>query len=134
WHGLAYVLGITGLAGIFIGLPLVIRLVLGLRPLPEGPLRDRLLAASRRLNFRASDILLWNTRNGMANAMVIGLLPWLRYVVFTDRLIEEFPEEEVEAVFGHEIGHIRHQHMLYYLVFLLTSMAVLGLVTENYLL
>jgi STE24 endopeptidase len=37
-------------------------------------------------------------------------------------------------VFGHEIGHIRHQHMLCYLVFLLVSMVGLGLVTTYYLL
>jgi STE24 endopeptidase len=129
----SFALSILLVLGVFIGMPLLIRLALGLKPLPPGLLRDRLLATGKRLGFRFSDILLWNTRSGMANAMVIGLVPWLRYVVFTDRLIEEFPEEEVEAVFGHEIGHLRHQHMLYYLVFLLTSMAVLGLVTENYL-
>jgi STE24 endopeptidase len=101
--------------------------------MPAGLLRDRLLACARRLGFRCSDILLWNTRNGMANAMVIGLVPWLRYVVFTDRLIEEFSEEEVEAVFGHEAGHIRHQHMSYYLLFLTLSIAVLVLLGDCYL-
>jgi Zn-dependent protease with chaperone function len=133
WHGVVTLLGLTGLAAVFLGMPLLIRLVLGLQPLPEGPMRDRLLAASKRLHFRATDILLWNTRSGMANAMVIGLVPWLRYVVFTDRLLEEFSEDEVEAVFGHEVGHVRHQHMLYYLLFLMASMAVLGLVADQYL-
>ncbi len=132
WNGLVY-LALPGLAGVFVGMPLLIRLLLGLRPLPDGPLRDRLLASARRLNFRASDLLLWNTRSGMANAMVIGLLPWLRYVVFTDRLLDEFSEEEVEAVFGHEVGHVRHHHMFYYLLFLVASMIVLGLVVEQYL-
>jgi Zn-dependent protease with chaperone function len=131
WQGWV-VLGVVCLTGIFVGMPLLVRLVLGLKPLPAGPIRDRLLAASRRLNFRATDILLWNTRNGMANAMVIGLLPWLRYVVFTDRLLDEFSPDEIEAVFGHEVGHVRHQHMLYYLLFLLGSMFVLGLVADNY--
>ena len=62
------------------------------------------------------------TRNGgMANAMVVGVLPWLRYVVFTDRLLEEFTADEVEAVFGHEVGHVKHRHMLYYLAFLIAE-------------
>jgi STE24 endopeptidase len=60
--------------------------------------------------------------------MVVGILPYLRYVMLTDRLMEELSPEEVEAVFGHEIGHVKHHHMLYYLIFLLTSIAVLGLV------
>jgi STE24 endopeptidase len=133
WTLGANVGGMVGLLTIFVGMPLIVRLVLGLKPLPEGPLRQRLLAAARRLNFRCSDILLWNTRNGMANAMVVGLLPWLRYVVFTDRLLEEFPEEEVEAVFGHEVGHIKHLHMPYYLGFLAVSVAVLSIASEEYL-
>ena len=30
--------------------------------------------------------------------MVIGIVPWIRYVVFTDRLLEDFTEEEVENI------------------------------------
>jgi Zn-dependent protease with chaperone function len=134
WQTTINLAGIFGLLAVFIAMPWLIRLVLGLQPLPPGALRDRLLATSRRLGFRCTDILLWNTRSGMGNAMVIGLVPWLRYVVFTDRLIEEFPEEEVEAVFGHEVGHIRHHHMFYYLAFLTLSMIVMGLAAEHYLL
>jgi Zn-dependent protease with chaperone function len=134
WQALVSVAGSVTLGAVFVSMPLIIRFLLGLKPLPEGPVRDRLMAASKRLNFRATDILLWNTRSGMANAMVIGVVPWLRYVVFTDRLLEEFSDDEIEAVFGHEVGHVRHQHVLYYLAFLTASMAMLGLVAENYLL
>jgi Zn-dependent protease with chaperone function len=105
-------------------MPWVVRLFLGLKPMPAGPLRDRLMSASRRLKFRFSNILLWNTHSGIANAMVVGILPQIRYVVFTDRLIGEMTDHEVEAVFGHEAGHIRHRHMLYYLAFMMLSLAV----------
>jgi Zn-dependent protease with chaperone function len=133
-QGVTNLVAIVGMFATFICMPLLIRLILGLKPLPPGELRDRLLAATNRHKFRCSDILLWNTRSGMANAMVIGLVPWLRYVVFTDRLIEEFPEDEVEAVFGHEVGHMRHYHMQYYLAFMTLSMTVLFLLAEHYLL
>jgi Zn-dependent protease with chaperone function len=133
WQMAVNCVGMLALAAVFVSMPWIVRLILGLKPLPRGVLRDRLTALAKRLDFRCSDILLWNTRSGMANAMVIGILPWLRYVVFTDRLVEEFPEEEIEAVFGHEVGHIRHHHMLYYLGFLVASMAVLGMLTEPYL-
>lgn len=109
----------------FVGMPWVLRLVLGLKPLPEGPLRDRLLDTAKRLNFRCSNILLWHTRGGVANAMVAGPLPWLRYVFLTDRLLAELTPDEVEAVFGHEIGHVKHHHMLYYLGFLILSLLLL---------
>ncbi len=134
WQLAVNALGGAGLLCIFIGLPWIVRLALGLKPLPPGVLRDRLFAIARRLDFRFSDVLLWNTRNGMANALVVGIVPWVRYVVFTDRLIEEFPEEEVEAVFGHEIGHVKHHHMPYYFAFLTGSMIALGLLADDFLL
>jgi Zn-dependent protease with chaperone function len=125
--------GLAAVAILFIVMPWVVRLFLGLRPLPDGPLRRRLLASARRLHFRCSDLLLWNTRSDMANAMVVGLVPWVRYVVFTDRLLEDFSEDEVEAVFGHEVGHIRHYHILCYFGFLMASMFALGLAASLYL-
>jgi STE24 endopeptidase len=130
WQSAINGAGFVILFGVFLGMPWLIRMMLGLKPLPPGVLRDRLEAAAKRLGVRCSDILLWNTRSGMANAMVIGLVPWLRYVVFTDRLVEEFPEDEIEAVFGHEVGHVRHHHMLFYLVFLMLSIGVIALTGE----
>jgi STE24 endopeptidase len=121
-------LGLLG--GAFVLMPWALRGVLGLRPLPPGPLRDRLLASARRLNFRCSDVLLWNTNGGAANAMIVGVAPFLRYVLLTDRLVAELTPDELEAVFGHEIGHVKHHHMLCYLGFLLLSVAVLGGVGE----
>jgi STE24 endopeptidase len=98
--------------------------------MPEGPLRSQLLATSQRLGFRCSNILLWNTHGGFANAMLVGVAPFLRYVLFTDRLVDEMTPDEVEAVFGHEIGHVKHHHMLYYLGFLVVSLMVLAALWE----
>lgn len=126
WQKTVNFLGIAALLLVFAAMPWIMRLVLGLKPLPAGPLRRRLEASARRLRFRCSNILVWNTRHGMANAMVIGMVPWLRYVVFTDRLLEDFTPDETEAVFGHEVGHIRHHHIPYYLGFLCASLIVLG--------
>ncbi len=129
----ATLLGIAGFSltgAVIIFMPWLLRLALGLRPLPPGPLRSRLEATAKRLRFRSSDILLWNTRRGVANAMVAGVVPWVRYVVLTDHLISELTPDEVEAVFGHEIGHVKHHHMVYYLGFLILSMFLMFLVTE----
>jgi Zn-dependent protease with chaperone function len=57
--------------------------------------------------------------------MIVGLIPWVRYVIFTDRVLEELPPDELDAVFGHEVGHARHGHIWYYAIFLLLSMATL---------
>jgi Zn-dependent protease with chaperone function len=116
--------GVGLLCFVFVAIPWLLRLLLGLRPLPDGPLRDRLTATARRLNFRFSDLLVWPTRNSVANAMVTGPMPFLRYVILTDRLINEMTSDEIEAVFGHEIGHVRHHHMLFYFGFLLASLLI----------
>jgi Zn-dependent protease with chaperone function len=116
------------LVGVLMVMPWILRLALSLKPLPQGPLRDMLLKTAQRLNFRCNDILLWSTRGGVANALMVGVLPRLRYVVLTDRLITDLTPEEVEAVFGHEVGHVKHHHILYYLGFFLTSvMVVVGI-------
>jgi len=125
--GQGALMGLGSALLLFLGMPWMLKMVLGLTSLPPGPLRDRLEAASKRLNFRCTDILLWHTRGNIANAMVVGVCPWLRYVLLSDRLIEELTPDEIEAVFGHEVGHVKHNHMLFYLSFLLSSIFVMGL-------
>ena len=128
---LPVVLMLLLMAAAFVAMPLLLRIFLGLQPLPPGPLRDRLEQTARRLHFGYSNVLVWNTRNLFANALVTGFIPWVRYVVLTDRLIDELTPEEIEAVFGHEIGHIKHYHLFFYLAFFLSSFVLLGLVWES---
>ncbi|MSQ93757.1 MAG: hypothetical protein EXR98_04285 [Gemmataceae bacterium] len=114
----------------FVSMPILLRLLLGLKPLPPGPLRDRLENTARRLGIGYSNVLVWNTRNLLANALVTGFVPWVRYIVLTDRLIEELTPDEIEAVFGHEVGHIKHHHLFFYLAFFVTSYIFLGMFWE----
>ncbi len=126
FDGAWFLLAPVGLVGAALVLaPWPLRVLLGARPLPAGPIRHRLEAAAKRLRFRYSDILLWDTRGGVANAMVAGPLPWLRYVFLSDRLIADLTPAEVEAVFGHEVGHVRHGHLPFYAAFMGLSVAAL---------
>lgn len=128
WSGyVAQFFGLGVSLGIFFCLPWVLRLVLKLQPLPDGPVRTRLIAVAGRLSFRCSNILIWNTRRGVANAMVAGVVPWLRYVLLTDRLVTDLNPDELEAVFGHEAGHVKHHHFSYYASFMVISILVLWL-------
>jgi Zn-dependent protease with chaperone function len=115
---------VAAAVGLFVVLPRVVKPALGLRSLPPGPVRDRLEATSRRLGVRHTDLLVWPTRGAMANAMVVGVVPWARYVIFTDRLLEGLSPDELDAVFGHEAGHVRHGHIPYYAAFLVLSATV----------
>src|SRR5262249_20891366 len=108
-------------------MPFFLRLFLGLKPLPPGPLRERLENTARRLGFRYSNILVWNSRKLIATAIVTGFTRWMRYVILTDGLIDHLAPDEIEAVFGHEIEHIKHHHLIFYLAFFLTSFILIGI-------
>ncbi len=107
-------------------MPLLLKPFLGLETMPAGAIRDRLEALAKRLNFRCADFLLWPTHGAAVNAMIAGLLPRVRYVVFTDRILEDLPPDELDAVLGHEIGHAKHGHIWLYAAFLLLSLSVLA--------
>lgn len=116
---------------VMVASPLFVRLAWPTRPLPPGPLRDRLEHLARRLGFRCADILVWDTGGTMVNACVTGSLPRFRYVLLTDALIEFLDESEIAAVFGHEIGHIAHRHLLYFGFFFAGSLALLAILGDS---
>ncbi|MGL4419501.1 MAG: M48 family metalloprotease, partial [Gemmataceae bacterium] len=70
------------------------------------------------------DLLLWRTQGAVANAMVVGMIPQARFVILSDRIIEGLEPDELDAVFGHEVGHVRHGHIPYYAAFFLLSATV----------
>lgn len=112
------------LIALFVGFPLLLRHVWQTHPLPPGPLRERLEGASQRLGFHAREILVWNTGGLVVNAAVTGLTRHLRYVFLSDGLLERLDAEEIEAVFGHELGHVRHRHMALRLGAMLAPLSV----------
>jgi STE24 endopeptidase len=118
---------------VFLVVPEILTRVLPTEPLPASPLRDRMeaMAVANRLKFR--DILLWRTQHRIANALVMGIVPRFRYVLLSDLLIDEMSDEQIEAVFAHEVGHVVHRHLIWYLVFmkvLLLGLAGVGVILE----
>jgi STE24 endopeptidase len=110
--------------------PLFIRLAWPTRSLPDGPLRHRLERVARRAGFRFNDLLIWDTRHLMVNACVTGVLPWFRYVLLSDALVDALNPVEVAAVFGHELGHVEHRHLPFFGLFFLGSMGLLSVASH----
>lgn len=54
---------------------------------------------------------LYTIRSRTANAMVTGLFQKNRYIFFTDKLLVNANEEEILAIFAHELAHVRHRHL-----------------------
>ena len=109
WSAVVYALPI-GLLVLFF--PTLLRRLWKTRPLADGELRERLKAFSTRAGLPVREILVWETRGVVVNAAVSGWIPGHRYVFLTDGLIDRLTSEQVEGVFGHELGHIRRRHLL----------------------
>ena len=126
---------VVGLVAILVFAPVLLRLLWRAEPLPAGPLRERLQQLGQRLQFNPSEILVWNTHGAVINAAVAGILPWPRYVLLSDGLLSHLSADEVEAVFGHEAGHVRHHHLWFFIAFLLgaTSFLVLTMTAAGQL-
>jgi STE24 endopeptidase len=86
-------------------------------PLPEGSLRERLLALAQRTGFRARSIEVMDgsKRSRHSNAFFTGLGRFRKIVLF-DTLVAQLAEAELEAVLAHEIGHFKLRHILKNLV------------------
>ncbi|MGH7176688.1 MAG: M48 family metallopeptidase [Tepidisphaeraceae bacterium] len=107
---------------VFILAPEILRHVLLTQRLPDSPLRAKLETLCRSMKLRYRDILLWRTGNNMGNAAVMGIVPRMRYILLSDLLMETMTDEQIEAVFAHEAGHIVHRHMTWYVVFIMILM------------
>ena len=80
-------------------------------PLPEGPLRARLLALAHDAGFRNRGLYVMDAsrRSGHSNAYFSGLIR-PRIVLF-DTLVERMDVDEAASVLAHEIGHYRARHI-----------------------
>jgi STE24 endopeptidase len=111
---------------VFVFAPEILRRVLRTEKLPDSPLRQRLEAMCRSAKLRYRDILLWRTDCTMGNAAVMGLFPRVRYVLLSDLLLETMTDQQIEAVFAHEVGHVVHKHLWWFVAFIGIAMLAMS--------
>lgn len=93
-------------------LPILLRVAFGARPLPPGPIRERMERLCREVGFRCAGILVLRTGGSrLANAFIVGIGGPLRYVFFTDAILSGMPPESLECVLAHEIAHSQRHHI-----------------------
>jgi len=98
--------------------PLVVR-IWQCVPMEESPLKQRLEQLCVKANFKHAGMLDWTILNRSHTAAILGVLPTLRYILFTKRLQEDLPPEAIEAILAHEIGHSYRKHLLIFPLILL---------------
>lgn len=99
---------------VFIFIPLLFKFFWGCQPLPDSPLRDKLETLCRQCHFKHGGLKLWIQMREAVTAAIIGVIPHFRYILFTEKLMKTFSDEEIEAVLAHEIGHSKYKHLLLY--------------------
>lgn len=98
--------------------PVLIQRLWGCRPLAPGFDRQRIEKTCRMADLKYRDILVWNLfGGGMITAGVMGIVGRFRYILVTPALLACLDDDEIQGVILHEIGHVYHRHMLFYLFF-----------------
>lgn len=115
------ILQFAGVIVVLLLMPLALRFVWKTSRLGDGPLRERLSALCERQRVRCRDFLVWHTHTGMVNGALVGFLPWARYILLTDALLERMTVREVEAVMAHEVGHAARRHIPWMAVSVITT-------------
>jgi STE24 endopeptidase len=116
-HGAGHVFGIAiayGLAILIVNALLAPLWMVALKTQTLPPdVHRRLMALNQEVGAHVRDIKSFpSTSQKMANALQVGLIPGLRYILISDYLMENMDADEVDAVVGHELGHARGNHLL----------------------
>ena len=98
--------------------PVLIQRLWGCRPLTPGFDRQRIEKTCQMTDLKYRNILVWNLfGGGMVTAGVMGIVGRFRYILVTPALLACLDDDEIQGVILHEIGHVYHRHMLFYLFF-----------------
>jgi Zn-dependent protease with chaperone function len=98
--------------------PMMIQKFWRCKPLEHGEHRRRIEGLCRKAGIAYADILYWPIFGGkMITAGVMGLIKKFRYILVTPSLLRLLEPEEIDAVIAHEIGHVKRNHLIFYLLF-----------------
>jgi Zn-dependent protease with chaperone function len=131
-----WVLSLLLILLMYILAPFVLKYLWITESLPGGSLRLLLESIANRAQVKVKDFLVWKVgRRPFANALLIGLFPFNRFVIFTDTVLRKLSDDEIASVFAHEIGHAKFKHLAILLIFSCVYMSVLfsmnGLMNET---
>ena len=99
-------------------------------PLPEGELRNKIVALMSGCKKKVSEIYVYNEskKSTEKNAFLLKLF-WHREFGIADNFISENAERELLAVLSHEIGHLKHKkNFLDYIGWVITGLIVVAII------
>lgn len=101
-------------------------------PLPQGPVHDTVVAIAKETGTSAEQIVVAHGGDGPKyTARVDGLGSFARIVLGEGMVATPVDTAALRAVVGHEIGHYKHQHLLWLTLFMTVLVAVALLVIDR---
>jgi len=124
----------AGLAAALVALllaPALVMVVLPTAPLPSwNGLDQRIRSLFTDLRIGVRGVRLWRTDGTLMNGIALGIVPFCRWVLLSDALVDELTPDETLAVAGHEAGHLRHRHAAWLAGACIGSVGCVGLGLE----
>ncbi|WP_084582883.1 M48 family metalloprotease [Sphingomonas azotifigens] len=101
-------------------------------PLPQGPVRETVMAIAHETGTPAEQIVIAHGGDGPSyTARVDGLGSFARIVLGEGLVATPVDTAALRAVVGHEIGHYQHQHLLWLTLFMTVLVGVALLVIDR---
>src|SRR5438270_558109 len=96
-----------------IGLGMLLPIFYKFAPLQNDELKARLMRLGERAGTRVRGVYEWklSEKSKKANAALTGLGN-TRRIILADTLLQNYSDDEIEAVLAHELGHHVHGHMV----------------------
>jgi STE24 endopeptidase len=131
WQGEIVMGGGLGVFAVAVFLfPLAVRFIWPTRPMPAGEVRSMLEDLCRKTGVGVREILLWRTPGrAVTNAAVLGFVAPMRFILVTDGLINAMTVGEQQAVFAHELGHVRKHHIPYLAMLVVVFLGLIELLS-----
>ncbi len=100
-------------------------------PLENEELKRRLIVLSERAGTRVRGVYKWHLseKSKKANAALTGLGA-TRRIILADTLLDNYSDDEIEAVLAHELGHHVHRH-IFKSIFVQAAVTLLGFFLAN---
>lgn len=130
WRQLTWTMQVGVLAGssmlvVLLGFPYLIKFWLPTKPFSNPEFQRRVDEAGQRLGLKLRETVEWQTQRRIANALVLGWLPGTRRILISDVLSWALTTPQLFAVFLHEAGHLKHQHLWWRLSVIVLAAEVL---------
>jgi len=96
--------------------PYIIQLIWQCKPLSNETqeLAKKFELICKQANFKHAGIKTWGLLDDSLSAAIIGIIPKVRYILFTKKILKQLSFNALSAILVHEIGHSYRKHLLIY--------------------